>query len=370
MTSIYLMMTNRCNLSCSYCYEREFFKGNTKNITEETAKQAVDWLVSQRLPGHKARPDEDINICYFGGEPTLNWDVIKKNAQYCRKIEKEKKITFGLYLLTNGYKLPQPEDQFLKDMHNLNLKMQISLDGCQKAHDTTRGHFQEIVKNAKKIIKNCSHNVIIRMTLTPSNIHHAYESWRSMASLSCIVNMIPIVEEVWTDEKIEIAKDEFRKIINYYQKFSTSRPIRFNIAEDCNDVGFRTCQAGGTMTSVTVDGIIYPCHRFQFHPNAKKDWSMGDIWKGAYRYPNFMNMLSGCYGCSSRICHPCPSAFILSNNNRPPDHYCKWCKEIERVCLPQAKEVREFNEKRINEKMQKNILKLLGEIYECVKKSS
>ncbi|MBI5124023.1 MAG: radical SAM protein, partial [Candidatus Omnitrophica bacterium] len=281
-------------MNCSYCYEREFFKENLKDITEETAKQAVDWLVNSRLPGHKARPDEDINICYFGGEPTLNWEVIKKNAEYCREIEKKDKVTFGLYLLTNGFKLPEPQDAFLKDMHDLGLKMQLSLDGCQKAHNTTRGHFSEIIENAKKIITHCKHNVIVRMTITPSNVEHLYESFRAMVSLSCIVNMIPIVEETWTDEKIETAREEFRKIMNYYQKLSNSKPIRFNIAEDCNDVVFRTCHAGGTMTAVTVDGNIYPCHRFQFHPNPEENWKMGDIWKGVDRYAKFTNMLSEC----------------------------------------------------------------------------
>lgn len=370
MTSIYLMTTNRCNMNCTYCYERELFKDNRNDLTEEIGKQAIDWLVSQRIPGHKARPNEDINICYFGGEPTLNWKVIKNNIEYCRKIEKEKKITFGLYLLTNGYQLPQPEEKFLKDMHGLNLKMQISLDGCQKAHDTTRGHFTEIIENAKKIIKHCRHNVIVRMTVTPSNIHHAFESWRTMVNLSCIVNMIPIVEEEWTPEAIIIAKVQFKKIMNYYQKLSNSQPVRFNIAEDLNDVGFRQCAAGGTMTSVTVDGLIYPCHRFQFHNNPEKEWKMGDIWKGIKRYAKFNNMLSQCYGCDNRICHPCPSAFIRSdNNNRPPKSYCNWCKAIQKLCLPQAKEVREWNEKRVNEKMQRNIFKLLGEIHKCVKKS-
>ena len=57
MTSIYLMMTNRCNMNCSYCYEREFFKDNKKDITLDTAKRAVDWLIERRMPGHKARPD-------------------------------------------------------------------------------------------------------------------------------------------------------------------------------------------------------------------------------------------------------------------------------------------------------------------------
>ena len=369
MTSIYLMMTNKCNMNCSYCYEREFFKDNKKDITLETAKRAVDWLIENRIPGHKARPDEDINICFFGGEPTLNWKIVKETSLYCRALEKEKNISIGLYLLTNGFKLPEPEDEFLKDMHDLNLKMQISLDGCQKAHDTTRGNFKEIIENAKKIIKHCKHNVIVRMTVTPQNVHHAYESFQAMASLSCIVNMIPIVEEEWKDDAVETAKREFKKIMNYYQRLSNSRAVRFNIAEDCNDVGFRPCQAGGTMTCVTVDGLIYPCHRFQFHDKAETEWKMGDIWKGAERYARFSEIFKDCYACDSRICHPCPSAFIRSGNNKAPEHYCRLCKEVEAVCLPQAKEVREFNEKRVNEKMQQNILKLLGEITECVKKS-
>ena len=90
MNSCYLMMTNRCNMNCSYCYEREFFKDNLKDISEETAKRAIDFLVENHKKGNKARPNEDINICYFGGEPTLNWEVLKKNIVYARSLEKEK----------------------------------------------------------------------------------------------------------------------------------------------------------------------------------------------------------------------------------------------------------------------------------------
>jgi len=369
MNSCYLMMTNRCNMACSYCYEREYFKDNFKDISEETAKQAIDFLVSNHKPGNKARPNEDINICYFGGEPTLNWEVLKKNIVYARSLEKEKGLKFGLYLLTNAKELPNDEAEFFRVLRDHGVKMQVSLDGCKEAHDSTRGHFDAIVKNTRKIIENLNRHIIVRMTVTPDNVRHAYESFRAMAELSCTVNMVPIVEDEWTSDTIAIAKEEFKKIMNYYQKLTRIKPIRFNVAENCIDGGFRHCQTGSSMISVTVDGTIYPCHRFQFHAEPEKNWKMGDIFKGVDRYPNFDGIFAKCYSCETNICHPCPSAFILKNSGRAPEYYCKWNKEIEELVRPQASEVRAYNEKEVYSKKLDLILEGLGEIQKCVKKS-
>jgi uncharacterized protein len=330
-------------------------------MSEKVMRDSVDFLLANRKEGHRARPGEDVNICYFGGEPTLNWDTIKQNIIYCKAIEKEKNIKFGLWTLTNALQLPGNDggEDFLKTLNTYDVKVQISLDGCKKAHDTTRGHFDEIIKNVHTITSNFKYNVIVRMTVTPQNVHHAYESFRTMIQYSSVVNMVPIVEEIWTDDKIEIAKNQFEKIMNYAQRLSATKSIRFGIAEDCIDVGFRNCQVGGSMVTVAIDGSIYPCHRFQFHPNAETVWKMGDIYTGITRYPNFTNSFAKCFGCSCRTCHPCPSAFILSGNGFPPEHYCKYCKEIEKICLPVAREMREYTEKRIQEKMNRLMFKRL-----------
>lgn len=366
MNSCYLMMTNRCNMNCSYCYEREYFKDNLKDISEETAKRAVDFLVENHKPGVKARPNEDINICYFGGEPTLNWEVLKNNIAYCRAIEAGKKIKIGLYLLTNAKELPAPEDEFFRILRDYGVKMQVSLDGCKEAHDSTRGHFDTIVKNTRKITESLNRHIIVRMTITPDNVRHAFESFRAMAELSCTVNMVPIVEEEWTEELIGVAKDQFKKIMNYYQKLSRVKPIRFNIAENCVNPAFRHCQVGSSMVSITVNGIVYPCHRFQFHPEPEKNWKMGDIFNGIERYPNFNGVFAKCYSCETNICHPCPSAFILKNAGRAPEYYCRWNKEIEGLARPQASEVRAYNEKEVMMKKVDLMMEGLGEIQKCL----
>ena len=341
-SSAYIIATNRCNMRCSYCYERDFFKDNFKDMSLETMNRTSEFLVEHGDKHSFAERNNNLSIFYFGGEPTLAWATIKENIKYNKELEKKSGLKFGHFFLTNGYKLPEPKDEFFQMLKSKDIIVQVSLDGCKQAHDTTRGHFEEIVKNIAEIQVALNHHIIVRMTVTPENIRHAFESFRAMASLSCTVALTLAMETLWTEEHTKIAEEQFTQIMNYYKKISQRTALTFNIASKICKGGFAYCHAGNNMVGVDVDGSIYPCHRFPFHPNKEENWKMGDVFTGVKKYPKWEGMYNQCDGCEVNICHPCPSALLL-NDIKLPNTYCDVYKTIQKTCTPIAKDVHAYN---------------------------
>jgi len=340
ITTAYIITTNKCNMNCSYCYEKEFFKNRFSDMSLDMMNKTVDFLFDHVEKDHFAKPGEHVGVYYFGGEPTLNWDTIEQNMHYVKEKEKKTGYKAGIYFLTNGYRFPKNKINFFHTLKENNVKVQISLDGCQESHNAARGHFDEIVANVKELIKAIGSHPIIRMSVTADNLKYAFESFRVMVKLSCAVHLTLVPESAWTDEHIEIAKKEFTKIMNLYEKLSMRAPLAFNIAKGCINDSMRNCETGHNMVGIDIDGSIYPCHRFTFHKN-KEDWKMGNVESSKIRYPILDPFFSECDGCECRICHPCPSQMILSDQGAPPEKYCAIYKAIQQVCEPIARKVHE-----------------------------
>jgi len=338
----YMLVTNRCNMRCKYCYEREFFKDHYKDMDLETMNKTVDFLAHHAKPNNFTQGKNHCSIFYFGGEPTLNWKIVKENMRYAKGY-RDKGINFGLFFLTNGYILPAPQEQFFHTLKEYDVAVQVSLDGCKKAHNSARGHFEDIIKNIQKIQIGLSRHIMVRMTVTPENLAYAYESFVQLNKMSCKVAMTLALESDWTDDHVALARTEFRKIMNYYKKAMIRTPIKFNIAEKIVKGGFTSCHAGGSMVGVDVDGNIYPCHRFVFHKDAKENWLMGNVkTEGVKKYPNFNKIFETCESCECTICHPCPSS-IIAFDVKLPSMYCKVYKAIQEECTPIARDIHNHN---------------------------
>ena len=166
ISSTYCFVTNRCNFNCTYCYE----KVRTGDMSQETMKAVIDYLIAEhkKHPTVRANEMSDIAMTFFGGEPLLNWPVVKYGIEYALDCEQNYGIIFSFYILTNGSIWTQEiHDYFatLKKKLGCRFQMQISLDGCEVSHDKTRklksgdGTFARVIDNAKKynsIFKNLS----------------------------------------------------------------------------------------------------------------------------------------------------------------------------------------------------------------------
>lgn len=365
----YIITTNRCNMRCVYCYEHEFFKNNFKNMSLDTMNKTSDFLIKNAEKNNLVDGKNHVGMFYFGGEPTLAWDTIKENIMYNQHLEQATGYKIGLYFLTNGYVLPANKEEFFKMIRDKHIKVQVSLDGCKKAHDTTRGHFDDIVKNIKEFQSTQCSPITVRMTVTTENIHHAYESFVAMGDLSCEIALTLELECDWKEEHIQITKEQFSKIMNYYKKINSKKPFKFNISHKICKGGFSSCHLSGNMVGVDVDGNIYPCHRFIFHDDAVSNWKMGDVFNGITRTFDFSNYFNECKHCECMICHPCPSAYII-HKNQLHDTYCKLYKSIQNTCEPISKEVHAYNVEQVLISFMKMILEKTNEKQNTCSKSA
>lgn len=128
ITSLILLVAQDCNLRCSYCYADEGKYYNSGKMDVNTAKKSVDFLIEKSA-------SEKIGICFFGGEPLLNFELIKEVVGYCYKKEKETGKKFGFSMTTNGTLINNEIEEFIIKNH---ISIQISIDGDKKTHDANR----------------------------------------------------------------------------------------------------------------------------------------------------------------------------------------------------------------------------------------
>lgn len=171
INTMYLMVTKHCNLSCKYCY---ISRRKPLTMSWEIAKRSLDILL------HNFPKEGRCEIVYFGGEPLLNFKLIKQCVEYIeRKLQDEsKKKRIEQIIFSNGTIISDDVKDFLRQKR---IKVIISLDGLQEVHDSVRikadgsGTFSNIIENYKQF-KNKGCDVGISMTLANHNIDHLIES--------------------------------------------------------------------------------------------------------------------------------------------------------------------------------------------------
>jgi uncharacterized protein len=353
ISGAYVLVTNRCNFNCSYCYERD----RQGDMKWETMKRLVDLMVEQYEPTRHVNAWSDLNINFFGGEPFFNWPVMKQTFEYVEEIKRTKNIKFSVYILTNGSIWNEEIHEFLaryKMTMGKRLKMQVSIDGCEESHDADRltvdgkGTFKLVAENIKKY-RNIIPDIQIRETLIPSKVDKFYDDYVALSELSNMVQMTPIIEADWS-AVLDKAKEQLQKIYTlYFEQLKTS-PKKFisllngNIIEAngirvCSpenpEDDYKGCHAGHQLIGVTVDGEIYPCHRFIAY-RKYFDYKMGDVWKGIdensekvkeIRKVHFAN--KECAGCKSYTCIRCYATNKYLEGKAeatPKTGYCEFCK--------------------------------------------
>jgi len=350
ISGAYVLITNKCNFNCSYCYE----KNRTGDMKWDTMKTLIDRMVDGWTPGKRSDLWSDLKLNLFGGEPMFNWKIVKKTFEYTEEVRKEKGIRFGITILTNGSIWNDEINEFLfkyKRKMGKRFKMQISLDGCEASHNINRptvdgkDTFQLVVNNIKKY-KQIIPDLQVRETLVPSRVDSFFEDYKTLSSLVDIVQMTPIIEDDWFPV-LGKAKEELQKIYDLYFEQLKNNPYRFvsllnsNVISS-NDQGastytkidYKGCHAGYELVGVTVNGDLYPCHRFIAYKD-KFDFKMGDVWNGVdetlpavkeIREAHISN--EKCTNCTSYTCNRCyaTNKFITGEIDASPSTgYCEFC---------------------------------------------
>lgn len=270
VTSITLDLTEQCDLRCTYC----FTSGKTTNrMSFETAKKAILWLFSKEVSGD----EKNIKITFWGGEPLLEFELIKQIVTFVRSIEEDygKKVKFNM--TTNGMNLTEEVIKYLM-LHNIGYM--ISVDGFgerNRYRKTINGDnsFEQVLEKLK-LSKSLYPMTNIRLTLTPENAFYMYEDilkFREVVGIDRF-HFSPAYEMNWTEQDYKNVEYTLyrlaEEVIRSYKSGKRFRIKPFSYRPTKNAGGY-PCGAGHTYLSISTEGAIYPCHRFH-------DFCDGRVW--------------------------------------------------------------------------------------------
>ncbi len=306
-----LHVAHTCNLNCSYCFAAQGkYHGERAVMSFDVGKRALDFLVENS--GKRT----NLEVDFFGGEPLMNWQVVKDLVAYARSIEKEAHKNFRFTLTTNGMLIDDDVIEFAnKEMSNVVL----SLDGRKEINDRLRvdyagrGSYDTIVPKFKKLVEaRGGKNYYMRGTFTHANPDFTNDVFH-MADLGFTeLSMEPVVgapddPATLTAEDIEIVKEQYEILAkDMLRREKEGKPITFYHymldlkGGPCIYKRISGCGVGTEYMAVTPWGDLYPCHQFV----GDEKYRLGDIWKGVTN-TELRDNFRGCNAYARKECQDC-----------------------------------------------------------------
>ncbi|MGN0981571.1 MAG: thioether cross-link-forming SCIFF peptide maturase, partial [Candidatus Limivicinus sp.] len=282
-----LHVAHTCNLNCSYCFASQGkYHGDRALMPFEVGKRALDFLIENS--GHRT----NLEVDFFGGEPLMNWDVVKQLVAYARTQEEPNHKKFRFTLTTNGMLIDDDVIDFAnREMSNVVL----SLDGRKEIHDRLRvdyagnGSYDRIVPRFRKLVESRGgKNYYMRGTFTHANPDFTRDVFH-MADLGFTeLSMEPVVcapgdPAALTPEDLEIVKEQYELLAkDMLRREKEGKPITFYhymldlTGGPCVYKRISGCGSGTEYMAVTPWGDLYPCHQFV----GEEKYKLGNIWDG------------------------------------------------------------------------------------------
>lgn len=283
-----LHIAHDCNLACKYCFADEGeYHGQVRELMSlEVGKKAIDFLIENS--GNRV----NLEVDFFGGEPLMNFDVVKEIVAYGRSKEKEYNKNFRFTLTTNGLLINDDVIDFCnKEISNVVL----SLDGRKCIHDEMRptrngkGSYDVIIPKFKEFVeKRGDKSYYVRGTFTRNNLDFV-EDFKHMADLGFKeISIEPVVSP--DDCDYSIREEDLDKIYAEYDKLAKDiierhkqgKPITFfHYMLDLNGgpcvyKRLSGCGSGTEYLAVTPQGKLYPCHQFV----GTEEFELGSVFEG------------------------------------------------------------------------------------------
>ena len=313
-----LHIAHDCNLACKYCFAEEGeYHGRRALMSFEVGKKALDFLVANS--GNRV----NLEVDFFGGEPLMNWQVVKDLVKYGRSLEKPHNKKFRFTLTTNGILLNDEIIEFLnQEMSNVVL----SIDGRKEINDLMRPHrggqgsYDSIVPRFKKVAESRNQmNYYVRGTFTRNNLDFA-EDVMHLADLGFKqISVEPVVAAA--EEDYALREEDIPGLLKEYDRLAVELLKRQKEGRGVNFFHFMIdlkggpcvakrlsgCGSGTEYLAVTPWGDFYPCHQFV----GKEEFLMGNVDEGITR-TDIRDEFKTCNVYAKEKCRNCFAKFYCS----------------------------------------------------------
>ena len=304
-------IAHTCNLNCEYCFASQGkYHGERAVMSFEVGKRALDFLIEN------SGSRRNLEVDFFGGEPLMNFDVVKQLVAYARSIEKQHNKNFRFTLTTNGMLI---DDDVIEFANRECSNVVLSLDGRKEIHDRYRvdyagnGSWEKIVPKFKKLVDaRGGKDYYMRGTFTHANPDFL-EDIKVMLDLGFSeLSMEPVVcapgdpSELTEEDKI-IVMDQYEKLAELMRaRDKAGKPFTFYhymidlTGGPCIYKRISGCGSGTEYMAVTPWGDLYPCHQFV----GEEKFKLGDIWNGVQNTA-IQDEFMACNVYARPECHDC-----------------------------------------------------------------
>ena len=304
-------IAHTCNLNCSYCFASQGkYHGDRAVMSFEVGKRALDFLMENSGSRH------NLEVDFFGGEPLMNFEVVKQLVAYARSVEKEKGKNFRFTLTTNGVLIDDDVIDFAnREMSNVVL----SLDGRKEIHDRYRvdyagnGSWERIVPKFQKLVEaRGGKNYYMRGTFTHQNPDFLKDIQQMLDLGFTELSMEPVVcapgdPAELTETDMAVVMDQYEKLAELIlERDREGRPFTFYhymidlAGGPCIYKRISGCGSGTEYMAVTPWGDLYPCHQFV----GEEKFKLGDIYNGVTA-PEVQAQFAACNVYARPQCRDC-----------------------------------------------------------------
>ncbi len=313
-----LHVAHDCNIRCAYCFASQGdFKGDRSLMSYEVGKKALDLLVANS--GNR----RNLEVDFFGGEPLMNFGVVKQLVEYGRSIEGQFNKNFRFTLTTNGVLL---NDEIIDYLNENMSNVVLSIDGRKEVNDKMRytisggGTYDIIVEKFKRLVeKREGKSYYVRGTFTKNNLDFASDVIH-LADLGFKSTSVEPVVAKPTDS-YAITETDIETLNKQYEALAEEMVARHNTDKEFSFFHFAIdmkqgpcvvkrlsgCGAGSEYLAVTPEGDIYPCHQFV----GDEHFKMGNVMAGILDF-GLTNQFKNAHVYNKEKCRSCWAKFYCS----------------------------------------------------------
>ncbi len=306
-----LHVAHTCNLNCSYCFASQGkYHGERAIMSLEVGKRALDFLVENSGSRH------NLEVDFFGGEPLMNFGMLKDLVTYARSIEKQHNKNFRFTLTTNGVLV---DDEVIEWANKEMSNVVLSLDGRKEVHDRYRvdyagnGSWEKIVPKFQKFVQaRGDKSYYMRGTFTHANPDFVNDILTMLDMGFNELSMEPVVcapddPSALTQEDLQVVMKGYEQLADLMiQRRKQGNPFTFYhymidlTAGPCIYKRISGCGSGTEYMAVTPWGDLYPCHQFV----GEEKFKLGDIYNGVTNH-EIRNEFSACNVYARKECKDC-----------------------------------------------------------------